>query len=242
MKTVFVSGASSGIGFAIAKTFIDRGFNVIAHGRSLKKLESLFKKELRSRALLRFVIADFRNEIEISEMLSSLKSQISHLDVLVNCAGTEGLLNRYDQISLKEYDELFQVNVLAIVNTCIKLCPILNSGGHIINIGSIGGSIGLPESCHYTLSKSALVGFTKSLSVELASKKVYVNSLSPGATQTPMIERVRETSHTETSENIPIGRVAEPMEIAQFVFNLACSEYITGQNYIIDGGMLRGAG
>jgi 3-oxoacyl-[acyl-carrier protein] reductase len=217
-KNALITGASSGIGLAIAKSFQKQGMNVLAPGRGELNLLS---------------------DESIDWYLSGLKCSI---DVLVNNAGINllGAIGNLDEQNIKD---TMQVNLLAPLRIIRNLAPrmISKKYGRIVNIGSIWGMITKPGRVTYTLTKSGLGGLTRSVAVELAGHNVLVNCVAPGYVNTKLTRKNNTSKELiKIKKSIPLQRLAKPDEIAELVLFL-CSDkntYITGQTIAIDGGYL----
>ena len=219
MQNVLITGASRGIGKAIFEKFSSEGFSVIAPTRDELDLSSIDSVE------------DFiRNNFDKS------------IDVIVNCAGINPLA-KLEDINDDDFDRTIQVNVKA----PLKLIQGFAGGmkrrkfGRIVNISSIWGVVSKEMRTSYSISKNGIHGITNTLAIELGKYGILINSVCPGFTNTELTRQNLSQDETRIlCENIPLGRFAEPAEIAELVFFL-CSPrntYITGQKIIIDGGFV----
>lgn len=217
-KNALITGASRGIGLAISKCFKKQGFNVLTPGRN--ELNLLYDES-------------------INEYFSSLKYPV---DILVNNAGVN-LLASIKELAEENINETLQVNLLAPLKITLKLTPLMMKRryGRIVNIGSIWGIVTKPGRITYTLTKSGLVGLTRSLAVELAPYNILVNCVAPGYVNTELTRKNNTQKELERiKKTIPLQRLCEPYEVAELVLFL-CSDkntYITGQVIAIDGGYL----
>jgi len=217
-KNALITGASRGIGLAIANCLKKQGINILVPSR----------KEL-----------DLLSEDSINDYLASLKCPI---DILVNNAGIN-ILGSIKGLTDQGIDETMQINLLAPLRIIRKVAPqmISRKYGRIVNIGSIWGVITKPGRITYTLTKAGLCGLTRSMAVELAPHNVLVNCVAPGYVNTEMTKANNTKKEIKKIKNtIPLQRLGEPSEVAELVAFL-CSDkntYITGQTIAIDGGYL----
>jgi len=236
-KTALITGATRGIGAAIAQRFIDAGANVICTGTCSKSISKLNINNKNSR--ISYIALDLLRERSVKHFMHELED-IESIDILVNNAGVNRIQFNSDTTDA-DYNYIMDVNVRGTYRITREVSKkmIYNGCGRIVNITSIWSSITRPGRSLYTTSKFALVGLTKSLAVELAEKNILVNSVGPGFTLTEL------TNATNTSEEkekivslIPLKRMANPIEVANVVLFLASdlNTYLTGQNIIIDGG------
>lgn len=232
-STAVVTGASRGIGAAVAKKLLRCGATVAITSTGAAP-DWLAEYDRASHFTL-----DFTREESVDAFVEGVRS-IGAVNVLVNNAGVHQL-ESVDQISTGAWERLFRVNVYGpTMLTRHFAAPMkANRAGRIVNIASIAGTVCKPNASVYSSTKLGLVGFTRATAVELAPFGVLVNAVSPGTTTTDMTERML----TPESRNAiiaahPAGRLAEPGEIANVVAFLASAEntYITGQNVIVDGG------
>jgi len=217
-QNALVTGASRGIGLAIANRLKQDGFRVLTPGRN--QLDLLLDES-------------------IDGYISKLKCPV---DVLVNNAGIN-LLGSIGKLSESNIKDTMQVNLTAPLKLILKLAPsmIKRKYGKIVNIGSIWGFVTKPDRITYTISKSGLGGLTRSLAVELATYNILVNCVAPGYVNTELTNKNNSKSEIEKiKKSIPLGRLCQPQEVAELTAFL-CSKkntYITGQVIAIDGGYL----
>ena len=237
-KTVLVTGATQGIGAAIANDFYQSGANVVLTGTNQGRIDELNKineKNIRKK----YFQVDFSENESFEKFLSEI-SNYSRIDVCVNNAG----VNRVDSInetSLDDYNFVTKINCYAPFVICRKVSQMMinQNYGRIINIASIWGIVTKKKRSIYSLTKSAIVGFTKALSVDLAPYNILVNAVSPGFTITELTKSTNtEFELSKIAEEIPLKRLAQPEEIAKVVLFLSSdlNTYITGQNIAVDGG------
>jgi 3-oxoacyl-[acyl-carrier protein] reductase len=236
-KNIVVTGATRGIGKAIADCFFEAGGNVFLTGTNKNEIAELNRNNNNDRR--KYFQLDFSDSRSL-ENFKKHKELPARIDVLVNNAGIN-IVKPFVDTNEDDYNRIQKINVSGPMKLLQHFGKgMLNNGyGRVVNIASIWSVITRPGRSHYTLSKNALVGLTKTLAVEWASKNVLVNAVSPGFTSTEL------TLQTNTKEQllniekqIPIQRMAQPEEIAKTVVFL-CSDhntYLTGQNIVVDGG------
>ena len=236
-RKALITGATRGIGKAIAEDFLKAGAKVLLTGTSRTKIDDLAKNN--ANPMVKWLHADFDTRNGIDAFLDEL-NEVGVIDICVNNAGIN-IIKPFEDYSIAEYERLLSVNVTApflIVKFIISGMKD-NSYGRIVNIASIWSEISKPGRSLYSTSKTGLVGFTRTISVEYAANNILVNAVSPGFTRTELTEKsLTGDEIEELSARIPMQRIAEPSEIAKTVLFL-CSDlntYITGQNIVIDGG------
>lgn len=234
MKTVFVTGASGGIGEAIAKKFAGNGYFVgVGYNTNRGKAENL-AKEIAGVA----VKADVSDEKSVSAALSDFLLRAGKLDVLVNSAGIALPIKTLLDTTSKEFDKAFSVNVKGVYNCCKAAIPaMLDGGGSIINISSMWGVTGGSCEAIYSASKAAVIGFTKALAKEYAAAGITINCVAPGYIDTPMNDNLSDENKKLAIADIPVGRVGEGEDVAKAVFYLAENGgFVTGEVVSVNGG------
>jgi len=242
-KTALVTGGSRGIGRAICIRLAKEGFDIAFNYQSGKEaaLETQrLCEEEGARCLM--VQADITNSKECDELISStVEWSQGKLDVLVNNAGItkDNLLMK---ISDEDLDAVLNVNLKGSFYMMRGVSRIMlrNRTGRIINMSSVVGLLGNAGQVNYSASKAAVIGMTKSLARELASRKITVNAVAPGMIETDMTDAIPEAMHEAMLNQIPLKRIGTPEDIANGVLFLASDEasYITGQVITIDGGLM----
>jgi 3-oxoacyl-[acyl-carrier protein] reductase len=236
-KTALITGATRGIGKAIADVFIDSGADLMLTGTNPDEIEQLNAEEKNPK--VKWLKANFSSLGGIISFIEQLKFK-DVIDICINNAGIN-IIKPYEEYSADEYQRLMSINLTAPFSITQQLIPGMKKRGfgRIVNIASIWSEISKPGRALYTTSKTGLVGFTRSLAVEHASSNILVNAVSPGFTLTELTEQSLSGDEIKTlSEKIPIQHFAEPIEIARAVLFLSSdlNTYITGQNIVVDGG------
>ena len=241
-KTVFVTGASRGIGKEVALKYAENGYDVIINYVSdktdVEALENEFKEKGADSLILK---ADVSNPEEVQNVVDKAIEKFGKIDVLVNNAGItrDNLLMR---MSEEEFDKVLEINLKGtfLVTKAVTKYMMKKRSGSIINLSSVVGVAGNAGQCNYSASKAGIIGFTKSIAKELASRNIRANAVAPGFIETDMTdvlpESVKETIHNQ----IPLKRMGNAKEVAELIYFLGSekSSYITGQVINIDGGMV----
>lgn len=235
-KIAIITGGTLGIGEAIANEFAREGAQVIILGRNIERGQEISSRlGISCGTSCEFYQTDFNDSKSIVDTIEKITKKYPRIDILVNNAGiaTGGTV---ESLSEEEWDEIFRVNVKAPFLMCKYIVPIMreNGSGSIINIGSSAGLVGAWGLHAYSATKGAVIQLTKSMASQYAKDKIRVNALCPGATMTPLLEKVDH----EFIKMIPMGRMADPSEIAKGAVYLASddSSFMTGANLVIDGG------
>lgn len=236
MKIAIVTGAAKGIGREIAIKLAEGNFHVVIIDIDEKIFE--VEKEIGEKAFA--IKCDVSNFNEVKKTINEVINKFNRIDVLVNNAGIYPF-KPFLEMSEEDWDKVMNVNLKSIFYFTKMVLPkmIEQNKGKIINIASIAGSIvGFPNLAHYSASKAAIVGFTKSLALEVARYGINVNAISPGPILTPGTMAFGEKMHEQIRMSIPLGRWGKPEDVANLVAFLASdeSDFITGQNIVIDGG------
>lgn len=236
MKTALVTGASRGIGKAIAKTLASDGYNLHLICEKNMNMLSDFCDELEKEYAIKAIC--HKCDVSNYESVSEVFSKIENLDVLVNNAGISyvGLLT---DMSPDEWNRIISVNLTSAFNTCKNAIPLMlrNHSGAIINISSVWGNIGASTEVAYSATKGGINSFTKALAKELAPSNISVNAIACGFVNTEMNAHLSEEDRQALRDEIPADRFAEVEDIAQAVQGLLkTSSYLTGQIITVDGG------
>ncbi|MFS8500552.1 MAG: 3-oxoacyl-[acyl-carrier-protein] reductase [Caldicoprobacter sp.] len=241
-KTALVTGASRGIGRAIALYLAELGAQVAVNyssseQRALEVVEAIKGKGGRAIAIK----ADVSNPQEVEAMFDRVLEEFGDLDILVNNAGItrDGLLIRMKQ---EDWDAVLDINLKGVYNCSKAAAKIMvrRRKGKIINISSVVGVAGNAGQANYAAAKAGVIGFSKAIARELAPRNIQVNVVAPGFIETDMTAALPETIRQEMLKQIPLGRYGDPMDVAYVVGFLASdkSQYITGQVIHVDGGMI----
>ncbi|MCI9063935.1 MAG: 3-oxoacyl-[acyl-carrier-protein] reductase [Clostridia bacterium] len=239
-KVALITGASRGIGKAIAKKFADNDYNLIINYTSDKTNLEELKREFEGTEVL-FVKADVSKYDECEDMVKQGIDKFGQIDVLVNNAGItrDNLLMRMKE---EDFDNVLNVNLKGTFNVTKSAVPYMmkKRSGKIVNISSVVGVSGNAGQANYSASKAGIIGFTKSIAKELASRNIYANAVAPGFIATDMTEVLSDSVKESINAQIPLKRMGSADEVANVVYFLGSEEssYITGQVINVDGGML----
>lgn len=236
-KKALVTGATGGIGESIARALHAAGATVGLHGTRVQKLEAL-AADLGER--VKVFPADLSDRAAVAELGRKAEAELEGVDILVNNAGItrDGLFVR---MSDEDWDAVLDVNLGAAFRLTRELThPMMRRrSGRIINITSVVGVIGNPGQANYCASKAGLVGFTKSLAQEIATRNVTVNCVSPGFIESDMTEKLNDKQREAIMSTIPMRKMGKGGDIAAAVVYLAsdAAGYVTGQTLHVNGGM-----
>ncbi|MBX7156432.1 MAG: 3-oxoacyl-[acyl-carrier-protein] reductase [Candidatus Kapaibacterium sp.] len=241
-KVCIVTGGSRGIGEAIVRRLVTEGATVYATYNSNKERAEAIAQELRGNGgVVTFMQVDVSDENQVKGLIDAVVAETKRIDVLVNNAGItkDGLLMR---MSEQDWDSVMDTNLKSVFFTTKSVMRQMMSqrSGRIINITSVVGITGNAGQANYTASKAGLIGFTKSVAKELASRNILVNCIAPGYIATEMTDKLTEEQRNEFLKVIPLKRPALPEEVAASVafFVSDDASYITGQTLCVDGGMV----
>jgi 3-oxoacyl-[acyl-carrier protein] reductase len=236
-KTALITGASGGIGAAIAKALHTAGATIAISGTRVEKLEEL-KAQIGEN--VHVLPCNLSSPEDVEKLIPAAEAAMGGLDILVNNAGITK-----DGLAMRMKDDDWQAVIDVNLTSNFRLCRAAMRGmmkkraGRIINITSIVGVTGNPGQANYVASKAGVIGLTKSLAQELATRGVTVNCIAPGFIATPMTDVLNDKQKEGILTKIPAGRMGGPEDIAAAVLYLASDEagYVTGQTLHVNGGM-----
>ncbi len=236
-KIALITGATGGIGGAIAKQFYAAGATVMLTGTRAEVLQNL-AKDLGERAHV--LAANLTDSAAIDALISDTEKQLGKIDILVANAGVtrDGLLMRMKDEDWQSVIDINLTSTFKLVRAALR-GMMKNRAGRIISIGSVVGTTGNPGQANYCASKAGLIGFSKALAQEVASRNITVNVIAPGFIATPMTEVLTDEQKEKINAKIPLGRMGSPDDIAAAALYLAsdAAGYVTGQTLHINGGM-----
>lgn len=240
-KKVLVTGGNSGMGLETAKEFVREGAEVFITGRNEETLKAALK-ELGPKA--KMAVSDAGNLKDIAILAETIKKEFGHLDAAFINAGIANFVP-LEEITEKHFDDTFNTNVKGPLFLVQKIVPLFKKGGSIILNGSVVAQKGFPASSVYSATKAAIVNMAKTLSTDLLSKNIRVNTLSPGPIATPIFARMGGTAEEVKqmqegmASHVPLKRLGTEKEIARTVLFLASedSSFILGSNISVDGGI-----
>ena len=238
MKKILITGASGGIGSSIADKFLKNKYEMVLTSSSDVTLSKLKQKYGNKH---HYYILDFKNPDKNNIILRKISEDHQDLNVIVNNAGItdDSLLLR---MKTDQWNNVIQANLSSNFTIIKALLPnmIKNKSGNIIGVSSVVATSGNPGQSNYVAAKSGMIGFYKSIALEVASRNINVNVVSPGFIISPMTDKLNDKQKNVILEKIPMKRFGESNEIADLVYFLTSdqSRYITGQNIHINGGML----
>ena len=237
-KTAVVTGGTRGIGFAIVKKYLENGANVAIAGSRQATVEKAIEKLPEYKDRVMGIWPDLCSPEEVAAAFSSVKEKFGSLDILANNAGISSRTSLYDY-TVEEFSKIFDINVKAVFICTQAAARIMKEqgGGVIISTSSMVGEYGQPSGCGYPASKFAVNGLTRSLSRELPKDQIRVNAVAPGVTRTDMLDALPTEMVERISAGIPLGRVGEPLDIANAYLFLASdmASYVTGVTLRVDG-------
>ena len=241
-KVALITGATRGIGKQIALTLAKEKYNIALNYRTENEDLTKTKKEIEETGVKCLAVkGDISNFEECENIVNKTIEEFGKIDVLVNNAGmTKDMLLM--RMKKEDFEQVIDVNLVGTFNMTKNVIShmLKAKSGRIINISSVVGISGNAGQTNYSASKAGIIGFTKSLAKEVASRNILVNAVAPGFIQTNMTDVLKEEVKEEIAKNIPLKRIGKPEDVANVVKFLASedSSYITGQVINIDGGML----
>ena len=228
-KTALITGASAGIGRATAIYFVKQGANVVLLDLDVEKLKQLSNELKPYGQKILFYECDISQEERVTEVCEDALSRVGSMEILVNNAGLWNSFCEFSKSSSKDWKRKIEVNILGTMYVTRAIIPsmIANGYGRIINIASVSGVYGIPTMADYSMTKGAIISFTKALAKEVMANGITVNSVSPGTV----------SNTAKDCDKCYAGRFGLYEENADLILYLASENagYISGQNYIIDG-------
>lgn len=243
-KTAIVTGASRGIGAAIAKGFANAGADLVLVSRNRAALEKVAKEieGLGRKAIP--VAADIGVPEEVQGAVEATLKIFPRIDILVNNAGISPVLKRAEELTLQEWEEILRVNLTGTFLFCQAVGKVMiqQGAGKIINMVSVGAVVGFPRQIGYCATKGGILQLTKVLALDWARFNIQVNAIGPSYLETELTQGMRESKVISESllRRTPMGRFGKPEEVVGAALYLAsdASSYVTGQTLFVDGGWL----
>ncbi|MDE6259257.1 MAG: 3-oxoacyl-ACP reductase FabG [Oscillospiraceae bacterium] len=237
-KTAVVTGGTRGIGFAIVKTYLDNGANVVVAGSRQETVDKALAQLAEYGDRVMGICPDLCDPEAVGAAFASVKEKFGSLDILVNNAGVSSRTSLYDY-TVDEFSKVMDLNVTAVFVCAQAAARIMKEqgGGVIINTSSMVSKYGQPAGCGYPTSKYAVNGMTISLARELAKDQIRVNAVAPGVTATDMVAALPKEMVDRIAAGIPLGRVGQPEDVANAFLYLASDQasYVTGTVINVDG-------
>jgi 3-oxoacyl-[acyl-carrier protein] reductase len=243
-RVVIVTGAAKGIGLRIVRAFAGEGARVAALDIDGAGLDALTRELQERREDVLALKTDVTAAAEVRQALETVVGRWGRVDVLVNNAGGFSVIRRTEDIPEAEWDAIFRLNVTSAFLASKAVLPVMRRqrAGAIVNLSSIAGRAGaVTVTSHYAAAKAAILGFTRHLAREVAADGIRVNAVAPGTVATERFRALRSNEEGQRlAASVPLGRVAEPEEIAEVVLYLASegARYITGATLDVNGGLL----
>lgn len=241
-KTALITGATRGIGKAIALELADQGYDIAINYRTANEELEKLKNEIETKGVqCVLVYGDVSKFEDCENIVKNVTEKLEKIDVLVNNAGItrDTLLMRMKK---EDFESVIDTNLVGTFNVTKNVISHMLKAryGRIINISSVVGVSGNAGQTNYAASKAGIIGFTKSLAKEVASRNILVNAVAPGFIETGMTDVLKDEIKQDIEKNIPLKRIGTPQDVANVVKFLASedSSYITGQVLHVDGGML----
>ena len=221
-KNAVITGGNSGIGLATAQRFVKEGAHVFITGRRQSEIDAAVNQIGKN---VTGVQGDVSNLADLDRLYDTVKQQKGRIDVLFANAGMAEFAP-LGSITESHFDKIFNINVKGLLFTVQKALPLIQDGGSIILTASVGGSKGTPAFSVYDATKAAIRSFARSWTVDLRHRKIRVNAISPGPTDTPVLRRLFENEQMKTTllNTIPLGRMGSPDEVAKAVLFLASDD------------------
>ena len=241
-QTVIITGGATGIGYAIAEGFLNRGANVMIDGRTLSKLETAAQK-LNQPDRIQIMAGDITDLAFAPQLVAQTVAQFGRVDVLINNAGIFNVKN-FTDYTIEELSQYlgYVKGTFALTQETVKQMRNQGDGGAIVNTSTIlafNGIKAFPSSAPI-MAKAAITAMVKNLSIELAADKIRINSVAPGVVPTPLYGEINQETLAYLNQQQPLGKVGTPKDIADAVLYLANANWVTGVILPVDGGVNAG--
>lgn len=239
-KVGLVTGCKQGIGYEIALALAENGADMVLNDVGISESDDIFMEISKLGRKAVCISADISNEDQVNQLFETVKTEFGKLDILVNNAGiTRDSMS--SKMTMDQWNKVIAVNLTGTFlcsKAAVKLMEIAGEGT-IVNFSSLAGVKGNVGQANYSASKAAVIGLTKTLSLEYARKNVRVNAIAPGVIATPMTETIPDNVKQNMISRIPLQRMGTPRDVANVVVFLASpqSAYVTGQLIHVNGGM-----
>ena len=237
-KTAVVTGGTRGIGLAIARKYLENGANVVVAGSRQETVDQALEKLQEYEGHIMGICPNLCDPQEVAAVFASVRERFGSLDILVNNAGISSRTSIYEY-TMEEFTRIVDINLKAVFVCSQAAARIMKEqgGGVILNTSSMVGEYGQASGCIYPTTKFAVNGLTRSLARELARDGIRVNAVAPGVTNTDMVSALPKEMVEWIAAGIPLGRVGEPMDVANAFLYLASdmADYVTGVVLRVDG-------